>query len=385
MTARIESLEQHIRQLQEELAAEQLLLFNTERNSPPPQPQAPQAPPIPSNTGSTQQLEVAPKGPKPGDPALFYGKANELEAFINDIQSMFRLQKNLFHTEEDKIVYATTFMRGNAKSWWIFHRMEWTDLEGQSRTWADFKDELNQVFGYYSKKSEAMDRMIKLRQEGSWAKIDDFLTEMTRLNWIAKCGEQTFKEFIRRGLRKVVSDAMIIDPDLDDRPLNQWMNLVRRWGLAAERSDRLGSTHQQPRGNQWTRRDDGHNPHPRPRHSGKPWKPYNRFPSTTNGTGPLSFRDNKRSMVKTSNQDNTRNQSGKPDLGATEQEKDRWAKERRCLRCGRKGHFRKDCRANRKEPPNLFVRNRFEVPPTKAAAITENDEMQIESENELLL
>lgn len=172
MSSEIEALHEQIRQLQDQLAARQLLQLNP-ATPPTPTPQT-----DPAERDLPQLVKEAPRGPKPGNPSAFHGDIDEFDIFISEVQNVFRLQRHLFQSDEEKIAYASSFMKGRAKRWWITHETKWVDCtNGQQRTWGQFKEELSRVFGCSTQATVATDRMTKLRQEGSLAKIDDYLAE----------------------------------------------------------------------------------------------------------------------------------------------------------------------------------------------------------------
>ena len=96
----------------------------------------------------------------------FSGKRETLEKFIETIQLHFILNK--IKEDEDKIVFALTFMEGgDAESWKTsFLKKKASPITDtiDFGKWGDFLTDLRKSFRPYDKKGDAIDEIIKLRQ-----------------------------------------------------------------------------------------------------------------------------------------------------------------------------------------------------------------------------
>ena len=147
-----------------------------------------------STTGSTrgQAPAVAPEIPAPAPaPALviikplkintsepFDGSRGKLQAFFSQIELFFGFNVDRFPTDEHKVLFASTYLRGPAFKWFNSFFTDFLNNEPDKRdndtievtqNYSNFKNKLKQVFGNFDKEHSAEGRMQSLRQTGSAA------------------------------------------------------------------------------------------------------------------------------------------------------------------------------------------------------------------------
>ena len=119
------------------------------------------------------------KEPKPVDPELFDSDWNRFDAFVTALEICFQLQPSKFTLEEQKIAYASMFLRGRAQNWWLKEQSIWLAGPDQpTKMWADFVAEMLSAFGEHYKRADALREMQTLSQTGDYVLINDYLNKM---------------------------------------------------------------------------------------------------------------------------------------------------------------------------------------------------------------
>jgi hypothetical protein len=83
---------------------------------------------------------------KPSVPAEFHGRKDKkaLELWLFSIEQ-YVVMKSL--TDDEQVLFATTYMRGYAGSWWMDFLQKWNqDHEDEMMTWEYFKQAAMQEF-----------------------------------------------------------------------------------------------------------------------------------------------------------------------------------------------------------------------------------------------
>ena len=141
-----------------------------------------------SITGSTcgQAPAVAPEilAPAPviikplkiNTPEPFDGGRGKLRAFFSQVELFFRFNVERFPTDEHKVLFASTYLRGPAFEWFnsfltdfLNHKPDKKDnnMVEVTQNYSNFKNKLRQVFGNFDEEHLAERRMQSLRQTGS--------------------------------------------------------------------------------------------------------------------------------------------------------------------------------------------------------------------------
>ena len=143
-----------------------------------------------STTESThgQAPAVAPKIPVPAPiiikplkintPKPFDGSRGKLQAFFSQVELFFGFNAERFPTDEHKVLFASTYLRGPAFEWFNLFLTDFLnnkpdkgddDKVEVTQNYSNFKNKLRQVFGDFDKEHLAERRMQSLRQTRSAA------------------------------------------------------------------------------------------------------------------------------------------------------------------------------------------------------------------------
>lgn len=104
---------------------------------------------------------------KPAKPENFNGKeSGEAENWLFQFQQYFRAVH--VNNEAEQVLYAASFLRGPAETWWRSHNLLVDAGEAQAiNTWAAFSAALLETFRPVNAKKIARDRLAMLRQVDS--------------------------------------------------------------------------------------------------------------------------------------------------------------------------------------------------------------------------
>lgn len=241
------------------------------------------------------------KIPFNGDPK------QDVRHWIDQMETLIELQPKVQWSDKVKILWASLELAGSAASFWKNYK-ERLSVEPKLGTWERFKKELLIQYGNRTSQEQAKQKMDKLRQTGP---IDDYLNEMQNLEWDANVGSTVMKSMILTGINSSLEtrlSAAIEEPEY----FPDWLAWVRRVG---RKDADVKARHEILRGRDAPK---------------APQKPTSHTPRRS--------RDN----VSVKRQED-RSEKPKGDLGATQTQKDKWLAEKKCLRCGAKSHFAKDC------------------------------------------
>ena len=181
-----------------------------------------------STTGSTrgQVPAVAPEIPAPA-PALapviikplkinipepFDGSRGKLLAFFSQIELFFGFNVNRFPTDEHKVLFASTYLRGPAFKWFNSFLTDFLNNKPDKRddntievtqNYSNFKNKLRQVFGNFDKEHLAEHRMQSLRQTRSAA---DYASKFQQLAAQTQWGAVPLVAQFYKGLKDRVKD-----------------------------------------------------------------------------------------------------------------------------------------------------------------------------------
>ena len=143
-----------------------------------------------STTESTrgQAPAVAPEIPAPAlviikplkinTPEPFDGGRGKLQAFFSQVELFFEFNAERFPTDKDKVLFASTYLRGPTFKWFNSFLTDFLNNEPDERdndtvevtqNYSNFKNKLRQVFGDFDEEHLAECRMQSLRQTESAA------------------------------------------------------------------------------------------------------------------------------------------------------------------------------------------------------------------------
>ena len=177
-----------------------------------------------STTGSTcgQVPAVAPKIPasapviikplKINTPEPFDDGRGKLQAFFSQVKLIFGFNAERFFTDEHKVLFASTYLRGPAFEWFNSFLTDFLNNELDKRdddtvkvtqNYSNFKNNLGQVYGNFDKEHLAERRMQSLRQTGFAA---NYASKVQQLAAQTQWGAVSLVAQFYKGLKDRVKD-----------------------------------------------------------------------------------------------------------------------------------------------------------------------------------
>lgn len=167
---------------------------------------------IPTPTSSTQPEPQSvttapprPRVPKVADPEFFRGKRAEFENFTTQLQLKFMSDPSAFATEQSKIVYAGSYLRDAAYTW--FKSYVSFDGSVSFNAYAEFYKALQQAFDDPDSYATAERTIKNLRQESS---CSDYYSRFVSLISILGWNQDSVQiSLFKEGLKDSVKDLLI--------------------------------------------------------------------------------------------------------------------------------------------------------------------------------
>jgi hypothetical protein len=160
----------------------------------------------PSTDGDSRGLNVA-------KPDLFYGERRKFEAFITQLQLNFLSDTRRFQDEQDRVIFAETFLRGPALDW--FKPVLDDRLNNGNRcrpetttlfTWTGFVAGLKRMYGDVDERRTAERKLEGLRQSASVANYAATFQQYTpRIGW----NQEALVAQFRQGLKSDIKDMLV--------------------------------------------------------------------------------------------------------------------------------------------------------------------------------
>ena len=185
-------------QLQAIMAAIQGLQVNPP-NPPAPSPQITNTPPVTTSTMTSHHRE-----PKMNNPAHFDGKRSELSDFLTQLRMIFRAQPSKFSTEDSKVMFAASFLRGTAFRW-IQPQLEKDPLPYELSTFSSFAQELKRVFGDPEEVATAERTLTTLKQIGS---ASAYASKFMRISSSVEWNDSALRYQFYSGLKDIIKDEL---------------------------------------------------------------------------------------------------------------------------------------------------------------------------------
>ena len=278
------------------------------------------------------------KEPKANDPETFYGKPDKLRQFIQQCNLVFRLQPSRFVNEEIQVAYMTSYLRGSALD--SVRALETISPPApELLTMAAFVQYLHDSYGDPDEAGTAQRKLKALRQTGTAAEYFSKLRELIAiLGWIDQ-GPIIFSAI--DGLSSDLKDEIARSGRDFDRldelvrfvtPLDNRLR-TRAAERKAEHDKGNKSSYSQAAG------AAGQVANAQPV-MGTSYK----APTATNVAGDSTQSANARPF-----QPNAANPYPFPPK-ATQEERERRAREGQCFRCGKPGHIKANCHLNEHSP-----------------------------------
>jgi hypothetical protein len=256
------------------------------------------------------------KKPKMAAPEKYDGSREELRTFLTKID--LYCEFNEVPNDQDKILMASTYMKGKAANWMqpyvddylldAEHRGTKDETRTMFASWTEFKQEMGRIFGEVDAKNQAEKRITHLRQTKSVsAYTAEFKQLQARIDW----DDAALRTVFEAGLKENVKDGLVHH----DKP-GTLQALIE---LATRIDNRLWERSQQK----------------------------GRFQPTMANTRKQRSRYDKDGDTimtgKVQEKAKDRKTRGKRHDGLSKEERQKRYDNKACLRCGKVGHFARDC------------------------------------------
>lgn len=260
--------------------------------------------------GGEYDCKVAP-------PEKFSGKkGGEIYKWLAQLRLVFRGKPRAYRTDMDKITFALSYLTGAAQNW-AMPVLQALD-EGRHHellvNYGVFRDAVIAVYGDIDRRSNAEDKLGRLRQTGSMATyISMFNEHAAQVDW----NEASLIARFRSGLKDEVLDS-IATAETQPQRLQEWMAMSSRIDerLWARRQNRRPTT------SNWTPRDH-----------------VSQFQTNSGSSGPTPM---ELDAI-----------GGTTALAKTAAERLEFQRQGRCWGCGQLGHIRARCPVNPSKPLSL--------------------------------
>jgi len=207
--------------------------------------------PTPSTTASSSAAlppaygaHIGVKPPKVALPDTFSGERSKLKAFLVQLELYMRFNQATLRNEADKILFASTYLRGGAFEWFEPFVTDYVENDEDDReadtvaifdSWEAFKERIKMVYGDVDETRTAERQLHRLRQTSSANKyVAEFQQTASRLMWDDAALTSQFyqglkdnvKDDIVRGerpdtLQEMIATAVKIDNRLYERQLEK--------------------------------------------------------------------------------------------------------------------------------------------------------------------
>jgi hypothetical protein len=146
-------------------------------------------------------------------PELYHGDRAKLETWILQFDRYFHLEGDRIE-DSDKVVLATTYMRGDAEKWanpFVRKYMDDTITDSENTTlmedWTEFKKKLRQIFSPIKESLIAKQKIQTLQQTKSTA---DYTTIFQRYAELLNWDNDALMEMYKQGLKPTVRKALMM-------------------------------------------------------------------------------------------------------------------------------------------------------------------------------
>lgn len=139
-------------------------------------------------------------------PEDYLGDRKRLRPFLANLRLKFFAEPHLFRTEQAKIAYAGSLLRGDAFAWFEPHLVNITEYMAEIATFEAFATSLKVAFGDPDEAATAEREIRKLFQGNRpiTAYTADFMRISSQLNW----DDEALKSVYRFGLSERVKDEL---------------------------------------------------------------------------------------------------------------------------------------------------------------------------------
>lgn len=148
---------------------------------------------------------------KPSPPSVFGGDRSEGKAFLTSCRTYIRLCPESFDDEEQKIIWAMSYMKDGRAARWAAREFEQEVADGELRfiDWADFEEKFSEEFTPLNREVDAVNVLETSAYHQGRKSVDDYLDRFRDL--IHDSGYTDNKTIVvkfRRGLDRRISNAL---------------------------------------------------------------------------------------------------------------------------------------------------------------------------------
>lgn len=266
-------------------------------------------------------------------PDHFHGDRKKLREFISQVRMNFMFHPSAVDTEEKKVIYAATYLRGAAYDWFEPYMKDQLGPSSPKRpetiqmfqSFENFVVKIELVYGDVDTVKEAERDLQRLRQKGS---TTDYASKFHQLSSRVQWDDAALAAVFYQGLKDSVKDELV----RTDRP-NELAPLIE----IAIRIDNRLYERQLEKGNRnqpvFYQRYQSNTKRTRPRQQGY-YPPGGSMPMDLDATKGKGYRKQKFQK------------SGRK---LSESQRSERMKNNLCLYCGKPGHRARECKASRQQ------------------------------------
>jgi Retrotransposon gag protein len=302
---------------------------------------------------------------KGNDPPVFEGAPRELDPWVLALRLKFSLQPSKFTSEETKVQYAITFLKGPPKAWANPLASRFLTERGGVPEFASFETFVTSIRALYGDPNIANHALNSLKTIKQTTSVSEFYSRFVGFSQYTKLCDDALRSFFYDGLKDTIKDELATKDcptlaslktmaiDLDSRlQERKWEreHLSSRKNPDAPLSNGTRLTYPRPPPTQPAPIPPRPHQAPAPYHAPAPPRPPlprpapPPVPAAPGGPTPMEL-DSQRLRP------------------LTEAEREQCLREGRCLRCRLPGHMARDC-------PGRFAMSELEI------ALSENGESQ---------
>ena len=177
--------------------------------------------------GRSEEYNYEGKESKVATPEKFSGKkGGEVYKWFAQLRLVFRGKPRTYHSDEDKIAYALSYMIGAAQNWAmpILQALDEGRHHDLLISYDAFREVVIGVFGDIDRRGNAEDRLGRLQQTGSVANYISLFNEYVgQVDW----NEASLMACFQKGLKDEILDSIAM-AESQPRKLQEWMAMASR-------------------------------------------------------------------------------------------------------------------------------------------------------------
>ena len=163
-----------------------------------------------SQRGASGHSGPSPKmaEPKLADPPLFHGDKKNVEEWLTACTMKIKGQPSRFPNESAKIIWAGSFLRDQAMTWFqpLFAAYERGETPNKFRSFDTFKDAFRALYGDPNQARNALIALDHLEQTGS---VAEYTAKFESLRQYVKFNDEALRWTYYRGLASWIKDELV--------------------------------------------------------------------------------------------------------------------------------------------------------------------------------